>query len=459
MDDPFEVRVLEQRFIQQILFFINKFMMLGLSARSEGKEGLGETLMPEGQLVPLEKSPSLLCLTLLLSSCITLESSMQTARPVKKDETSYGFAGHLLLEHEKNVLEKRKKNDQSNDFDQSDAHTGLSAHARRGLGYGLDVGGQLSLGQSFLESRYSFFNRERYASALGLKLAFPTFSIDEPSTYWIALSSTHSYEFFDNLALYITPQYSRKLYGDGEFREWLGSSLGLMFGKNRAFIYEWTYQQSVAFPHKSLEDLKIGYISNLNKFEHRYQGPSDSAISARTAFGVGSFLSPAFGLSVLYKLDEEKLYELNVMKGYGALPDLDETKVGFTSLSWIYLGTRLRGPLKDLSWLSKWNSSVKDLRLALARREMRADLDLAKSWHHLDVTRYGLNVGLGAVYSDSDVEWFAVFIPLPFMKAQVRWLDSSLDQEVSETSSGIAKLRRQYADGISFSFFRWQKTW
>lgn len=207
----------------------------------------------------------LLILVMLCQSCLTFDSQMQTGRMVKPGEYLLTAGYHLNIEHEDDGEEEVH-----GDFDLSALANGANFIVRRGFSSYFDLGGNFSLGVSSIEPRFSLFSGERFASALGLKWVFPTFSFDTPSLYRYKVAWYNSYEFLANLAVYVVPHVEWKLMGRDK-TEYRGLSVGVVLGQENGLIIEATHAYAVKGEDpRSYQQFIIGYTWSLDKLADRF---------------------------------------------------------------------------------------------------------------------------------------------------------------------------------------------
>ncbi len=368
---------------------------------------------------------------------------MHTARMLKPGTSTYAVGYHYLTEHDDDPWPKRRVNDFSDNFNASSVATGANFLWRRGLVQGVDLGLNTSFGTTSVEPRLALWNGERFASAIGTKLVFPTFSLDVPTLYRYKIAWYHSVELLPSFAVYAVPHFEWKPLG--REKQIVGFTAGLLVGKDSGVIAEATYAHDLRGEDpKTYEQFIIGYATGLENLEGRLRSDTWSRfIKVLPSIGSSVFPVPSVGLSGRYLTGGSLDYELGIDLGVGPIPEQNETKVGFVS-SRVY-SLRARTSLDERNFFL----------FGLARKEMRANLELAEGWWHLKAVNHGIDLGWEQVYDDWQITWLGVYIPLLFLPHNQVLKAPEIGFGVA--SEAVQAIADRYEQRISFSLLKVRK--
>ncbi len=378
-----------------------------------------------------------------LTACVSTDSALQTARMVEPGSNTYTFGYHYLTEHDDDVWSKRLRNDYSDNFNSSSVATGANFLLRRGLWDGIDFGANLSFGVSSLEPRFALYNGKRFATALGTKLLFPTFSLDVPRLYHYKLAWYNSFELLPSFAIYAVPAIDWKPLG--REKEIRSITAGLVVGKDSGFVAEATYAYDVKGEDpKRSEQFIIGYTTGLDKLQGRLRTDTwSSFVKVLPQAGFSVFPIPSLGLIGRYLSGGSVDYEGSVDLGIGPIPHLDESKVGFLTSRVYALKGRYHAYRQNF------------VKLGLARKELRGNFELAEGWRHIAVVNHGLDLSWEQVYGAWQITWLGVYVPLLFLPHS-QMLSAPVGQ-AWEPSDTMLSLASRFERGLSFSLLNVHK--
>lgn len=373
-----------------------------------------------------------------LPSCLSFDSQLQTGRMIKPGENIVTVAGHVLLEHEEDVRDKRLRNDFSDDLDNSQPHTGLNVIVRRGMNSWLDLGFNMSLGDSSVEPRASLYSGERFASAMGTKWLFRTNSVDEPQLHRVKLEWYNSFELLPTFAVYMIPHWELKPFGQSP-EEWRGLSAGFLLGKDNGWIFESSYAVEVKGESpQSYEQVKLGYMFGLDKLEGRLAKDKwEEFIKILPQASVKRVSVPSLGLVSRYMYSPDWQGELSLDFGLGAIPSNTETKSGYLSLRTYALKARY---LWHAPYIAKGG---------LARHEIRTHYELLPGWHDLTIINHGIDLSFGQSFEAWQVDWVSVYVPLLFLPHSRRFRDADGDHQA--LPSGLKRTADRFENKLAFS--------
>lgn len=380
-----------------------------------------------------------------MTSCMTHDSELQTARMVEPGENTFTFGYHYLAEHDDDVWNKRKENDFSQDYNAANVATGANILIRRGLTEYMDMGLNFSLGSSALEMRFALFNGERYASAFGAKWVVPALAIEVPNLYRYKFVWYNSYELLPNFAVYAAPHIEFKPNGNLK-KQYRGISSGFFVGKDSGVVVEATYAQAVDCDDPvTYEQLIIGYTTGLDKLRGRLQADRWSQfIKLYPSIGSSVFPTPSIGLQARYLSDSMFNYEVSVDLGIGPIPKMRETKVGLMT-------TRMYAVRALYEF-----TNVHHAKFGFARREMRGNFDLdMEGWHHLYAYNHGIQLEWEqALSKEWNISWVGIYAPLLFLPHQHSFKERGDYVSMSDEFESIAD---KWEHRVSFSLLNVHK--
>ena len=388
----------------------------------------------------------ILILTWPLSGCLTFNASLQDARVLKEDQSSQVIAAHLVEEVDDERVRKRPFLDLARQFDPNTdlPYFGISYHYRHGWQDEIDYGLSASMGLSGADVKKSLYASEHGALAVGAKLLVPTLSMLYFESYFVGIPFYASIEALDGLSLYFNPAI---YYGAARSREekFAEISTGFVLGREKGVIFEWSTVEDPGGISKfdRYRQFKLGYFWRDSDRGEKGDTLRPKHLALYPELGFAITPLPSVGLLKRWKLDDSWGLELNFSFGYSPLAEKGgEIRRNFARSN--LFSSHLR-----------YNAGGEfTLFGGLARRERGSTLETDDGWQRILAVNYGVSVGFGQTFAESEIDWFGVYLPCRCGPRISNW--SGLTYGLDEKTPRVARLLRRYEDAPSIQLARYR---
>ena len=375
-----------------------------------------------------------------LSSCVTHESYLESARVIKKDFFEHSEELHSNIDHEKSSLRKRINSPAQIWTNQTDekASYGLSSRLRYGLTKNLELSDFLSLDHIGFITKCQYLDFPDYAQALSLSFNFPLTSFDVPKLYHFTLASYHSYDLTEHFSFFLNPFFNLKPFSKRSLYH-PGFSFGFLFGKERQLIAGYTYKESFSGSEKmSQESFSLGFkVKNRSSREKK-----EKSNKLKAYFHLGSHIFPSLSSGLSFSLNFLPSHSIGFSWDFGFSPQLPYSK--------------RKGQLSSFSMLTSIfyeNFFIQEnffFQIGLSKRDLNFSLEseLGVNQHH--ISSYGASFALGVKVHQVYLKTFGVFIPI----SQLSHLKSlTAPKEAGKFDELFQKESKKWLSKISFSLF------